>query len=128
MPSSKGIHRVLVADDEPQIGSFVKAALLQEGHFVTLCRDGVEVIKALESGKYSVMVLDNLMPRKTGVEVVLELRGAGDPIPAIIMSSYISDETRSACEPIERLTFLQKPFGIDELRIAIARVAGSVRI
>jgi DNA-binding response OmpR family regulator len=127
MPSSKGIYRVLVADDEPQIASLVKQTLLLDGHFVTVCHDGVEALKAVADAKYSAMVLDILMPRKTGVQVLLDLRNEGDDIPVVLMSSFISDDAKAACAGLERVAFLQKPFGITDLRNALESVAGTIK-
>jgi len=127
MPSSKGIYRVLVADDEPQIANLVKQALLLDGHFVTTCGDGVEALKAVGGARYSVLVLDILMPRKTGVQTLLDLREAGDEVPVVLMSSFISEEARTACEGLERVAFLQKPFGIQELRDVLRDVVGTVK-
>lgn len=127
MPSSKGIYRVLVADDEPQIASLVKQTLLLDGHFVTVCHDGAEALKAVRSAKYSALILDILMPRKTGVQVLLDLRNDGDDVPVVLMSSFISDDAKAACEGLERVAFLQKPFGISELRLALEGVAGTIR-
>lgn len=127
MPSSKGIYRVLVADDEPQIANLVKQALLLDGHYVTTCGDGAEALKALTTARYSVLVLDILMPRKTGVQTLLDLRNAGDDVPVVLMSSFISEDARAACAGLERVVFLQKPFGIQELRDALHGVAGTVK-
>ena len=127
MPSSKGIYRVLVADDEPQIASLIKQTLLLDGHFVTVCHDGLEALKAVGSAKYSALVLDILMPRKTGVQVLLDLRNDGDDVPVVLMSSFISDDAKAACEGLERVAFLQKPFGIGDLRSAIESVANAIK-
>jgi len=127
MPSSKGIYRVLVADDEPQIASLIKQTLNLDGHFVTVCNDGLEALKAVRAAKYSALVLDILMPRKTGVQVLLDLRNDGDEVPVVLMSSFISDDAKSACDGLERVAFLQKPFGISDLRAAIESVAGTIK-
>ena len=126
--STKGIRRVLVADDDPQIGAFVKAALQATGHYVTLCRNGADALKARANGSYSVLVLDNLMPTKTGLEVLRELREAGDDLPVVLMSSHHSDETRESCAALDRTFLLQKPFELSELHDAIERVVGRVNI
>jgi two-component system, OmpR family, copper resistance phosphate regulon response regulator CusR len=127
MASSKGIYRVLVADDEPQIASLVKQTLQLDGHFVTVCHDGVEVMKAFRAAKYSAIVLDILMPRKTGVQVLLDLRNDGEDVPVVLMSSFISDDAKNACAGLERVAFLQKPFGISDLRSALESVAGTIK-
>jgi DNA-binding response OmpR family regulator len=127
VPSSKGIHRILVADDDAQVASLVKQALLLDGHVVAVARDGAEALKAVAGAKFSALVLDILMPRKTGVQVLLELREADDDVPVVLMSSFISDDARNACEGLERVAFLQKPFGIDDLRVALESVVGTIK-
>lgn len=125
--SSKGIHRILIADDEPQILSLLKEALFQEGALVTLCRDGQAALEALEKNTYTVVVCDVMMPRKTGVEVVRELRDRKDETPFVLMSSYIGEDVFDACKGLGRLVFLQKPFTLAELRSAVDRATGKIR-
>lgn len=125
--SSKGIQRILVADDEPQILSLIKEALYQEGSFVTLCRDGMAALEALEKSTYTVIIIDIMMPRKTGVEVVQELRGRKDDTPVVLMSSFIGEDVYETCKGYGRLAFLPKPFTLAELRGAIDRASSKIR-
>jgi CheY-like chemotaxis protein len=124
---SKGIQRILVADDEPQILSLLREALFQEGSLITLCRDGQAVLDALEKNTYNVVVCDLMMPRKTGFETVRELRGRGDDTPFVLMSSYIGEEVYEACKGFGRIVYLQKPFTLAELRSSVERATGKIR-
>lgn len=129
MASTSGkIRRILVADDEPMLAGLVKAALEHDGCLVTVCRDGADALKARAAGSYSALILDNLMPRKTGLEVLRALREGGDDVPVVLMSSHFSDATREACAGLDRLSLLQKPFDLAELRDAVDRAVSRVKI
>ncbi len=125
--SSKGIQRLLIADDEPQILSLIKEALYQEGSLVTLCRDGLAALEALEKNTYTVAILDIMMPRRTGVEVVQELRARKDDTPVVLMSSFIGEDVYETCRGLGRIAFLPKPFTLAELRGAIDRASSKIR-
>ncbi len=125
--SSKGIQRVLVADDEPQILSLIREALHQEGFLATLCRDGQAALEAMEKHTYRAAILDVMMPRRTGLEVLRELRGRKDETPVVLMSSFIGEDVYEACQGLGRLAFLPKPFTLSELRSAIDRAVTEVR-
>ena len=127
MGSSKDILRVLVADDELQICSLIREALSQAGHYVDLCRDGEEVLRKIETGgKYGLLIIDVLMPHKTGVEVIHELRERGEGIPILLMSSFLSEEVLSSCSAVDRIAFLQKPFSLTDLRATVERLTRPV--
>ena len=128
MGTSKDILRVIVADDEPQIGTLVREALTQQGCYVEVCRDGEQVLRKLESGaKFGLLILDLLMPQKTGMEVIHELRGQGQNVPILLMSSYISEEVTLSCSQWDRIAFLQKPFSLSDLRTSVERLTKPVR-
>jgi DNA-binding response OmpR family regulator len=127
MGSSKDILRILVADDEIQICTLIREALTQTGHYVELCHDGEEVLRKLETGgKYGLLILDVLMPRKTGVEVIHELRIQGEGIPILLMSSFLSEEVLSSFSALDRIAFLQKPFSLTDLRATVDRLTRPV--
>jgi CheY-like chemotaxis protein len=121
MGSPREPRRILVADDEPQIGDLIRQALAPDGHPVDTVGDGQEVLDRLGSGRYALLILDVLMPRLTGVEVVHELRRRGDEIPVLLMSSLLSEDVLASCGDLPRLACLQKPFGLAELREAVRR-------
>jgi DNA-binding response OmpR family regulator len=117
--STRGVHRILVADDDPQILTLVREALAADGHFVALAPDGAEALRALEAAKFSLLVVDFQMPHKTGLDVLKTLRGRGAVTPVILMSSLLPDEARRLAAEDERLALLEKPFSIADLRSAV---------
>lgn len=127
MGSSKDILRVIVADDEVQICTLVRETLSQLGHYVEMCHDGEAVLRRLkEGGRYGLLILDVLMPHKSGVEVIHDLRGRGEGIPILLMSSFLSEEVLSSCSGLDRIAFLQKPFSLVDLRATVERLTRPV--
>ena len=127
MTADKSPLKCLVADDEPQIGALLRDVLTREGYETDVVTDGEAAARLLAVGDYALLVSDVLMPRKTGVELVHEIRARGLTLPVILMSSHLSEETLRSCGAVERIAFLQKPFAIGDLRHAIERAASRVR-
>lgn len=127
MTRTKAPVRCLVADDEPQIGTLVRDALARHGYAADVVTDGEAAARKLAEQPYDLVVTDVMMPRKTGVELVREMRTRGQEIPTILMSSFLSEEVLRSCGRLEHIAFLQKPFSLDELRRAIDRAISSVR-
>lgn len=122
MASTKGIHRVLVADDDPQIAALLREALTADGHFVVVTRDGGEALRTFETQRFSLLVVDFQMPVKSGVQVIQELRARGVAVPALLVSSHVPDEVRQALAADDRVLVLDKPFSLAELRGAVEKL------
>lgn len=86
MGTSKGIHRILVADDEPTVCTLVKEALERQRHFVQVCETGEEVRQRLDKGRYSLLILDVFMPGFNGFQLAKLIRARGIVKPIILMS------------------------------------------
>jgi DNA-binding response OmpR family regulator len=127
MASSRDPGRVLIADDEPQIGTLLREVLTRQGYAVETCRDGEAALEKFRHGGISLLILDVVMPHKTGIEVIHELRAQGEMVPILLMSSFLTDEVLESCKGIEHLAFLQKPFSLYELGSTIERLLRAVR-
>jgi DNA-binding response OmpR family regulator len=127
MAVAKSQLKCLVADDEPQIGALLRDVLVQQGYQTDVVTDGEAASRKLSEGGYTLLVTDVMMPHKTGVELVHEIRARGLTLPVILMSSHLSEEILVSCSAVERLAFLQKPFALSDLRQAIERAGASVR-
>src|SRR5688500_6261262 len=119
--------KCLVADDEPQIGSLLHDALAQQGYVADVVTDGDTASRKLAEHEYALLVADVMMPIKTGVELVRELRARGRETPVVLMSSFLSEEALAACSKLEHIAFLQKPFSLSDLRRAVERANSSIR-
>lgn len=119
--------KALVADDEPQIGSLLRDALARQGYVTDIVGDGDTAARKLAEQDYALVISDVLMPFKSGVELIRELRARGRETPMVLMSSFLSEEVLNACSKLEHLAFLQKPFSLTDLRRAVERANSSIR-
>jgi DNA-binding response OmpR family regulator len=113
--------RCLVADDDPQIGLLLSQALARDGYVADVVTDGDAAARKLAEQSYALAVFDVLMPRKSGVELIREMRARGVDTPTVLMGAALSDEIVAACRHIARMAFLQKPFSLEDLRRAVKK-------
>jgi len=116
--------RVLVAEDKPRMARFLQRALQGEGYSVQLAFDGEEALSMGLSGGVDLMVLDVMLPRRDGFDVIRNLRAAKQMLPTLILSAR---DTR--CDIVRGLDsgaddYLTKPFALDEM---LARVRALTR-
>ena len=115
--------RILVIDDDQQLGSAVRRALAYDGYQVTLARDGTEGLRQAREQAPDLVVLDILMPGLDGLEVCRRLR-AGDDIPILMLTAR--DDVADRVQGLDAGAddYLVKPFAVDEL---LARVRALLR-
>lgn len=111
--------RILVAEDETRISSFVEKGLRAAGFAVTTASDGRTALVEAQSGQYALMILDIGLPGLSGFDILETLRGEGNGIAVIILTAR-----DSAADTVRGLEggandYMSKPFRFDEL---LARV------
>ncbi len=91
-PASKGT--ILVADDDPDIVAIAKTTLEEAGYVVQTAYNGLEVFSRLEEQKPDLIILDIMMPRMDGLEVLERLRGTTETssIPVILLTAKVQQE------------------------------------
>lgn len=118
--------RVLIADDSETILLLLRTRLEMEGYEVAAASDGREVLGQLArggpAGQPDLMLLDAMMPGKSGLDVLAELRAAGSDIPVVIVSAHGERSRLQAPDGIEADAYLGKPIDFDELLAQIARL------
>lgn len=119
--------RVLVADDEPHIGRIIKMKLEAGPFDVTLAYDGREATDALVAmdPQFDLIVLDLMMPEKSGLDVLRMLRNElRSDAPAIILTAAGQDEQERAALDTGANAFVTKPFSPKKLYALVARLTG----
>lgn len=111
--------RILVAEDEPRIASFVKKGLVAAGFEVTVVADGIGVRDHARTGGFDLMVLDIGLPGMDGFDVLRLLRASGSTIPVIILTARDSVHDTVAGLTGGADDYMAKPFQFEEL---LARV------
>jgi two-component system KDP operon response regulator KdpE len=113
--------RILVVDDEPQIGRMLKTVLGAHGHTVQVVEDGLTAVAQATSWAPEVIVLDLGLPGLDGLEVIRRVR-ARSRVPIIVLTVRDAEQDKVAALDLGADDYLTKPFGMDEL-LARLRVA-----
>ena len=114
-------HKILVIDDSRVIRMRVRDMLPQGNFEVIEATDGVEGMDAIRGQKPNLIMLDFLLPRKSGWEVFQEIQASPElqKIPLVLMSGRREEVTEKIQGPFEYFEFIQKPFEQKELIEAI---------
>jgi DNA-binding response OmpR family regulator len=78
---------ILVAEDEANMAALLRQGLEEHHHRVTIARDGLEAISALETSAFDAAVVDVMMPALDGIEVARRTRAAGNQIPILMLTA-----------------------------------------
>ena len=119
-----GGRTVLLVEDEPTLRELVAAVLRDEGYAVVEVRDGLQAIQAVEQQAISgerpnVILLDMMLPRVDGLEVLHHLSQRGADMPVVAMSA--SPYHLAAAAAAGATTTLGKPFELDDLLAVVDR-------
>ena len=113
--------RILIAEDEPRIASFVSKGLSSNGYAVSVVEDGVSAYDYASTGEFDLIILDIGLPGMDGFEVLRKLRAAGSGIAVIILTARDSlQDTVSGLEGGAD-DYMPKPFRFEELLARVRR-------
>ena len=117
---------VLLVDDDKIVLSITGMLLAELGFTVLKARDGIEAVEIFLQHKddVSFVLSDVSMPRMNGWEVLTSLRHITPGLPVILTSGYTEEQVMEEARPDRPQAFLAKPYGIEELEIAICRALG----
>lgn len=107
--------RILLAEDDPQLGDGLMVGLRQAGHAVDWVRDGVAAELALKSEPFDLLLLDLGLPRLDGVTVLRQLRARGQTLPVLILTARDAVNDKVAGLDAGADDYLVKPVDLDEL-------------
>ena len=113
--------RILVVEDEKHLNRIISEAVEDEGYSVDSCYNGLEALEYLECADYDVIILDIMMPKMNGLELVRRLRDRGESTPVLFLTAR--DAVADRVEGLESGGdyYLTKPFDFQEL-MAVVRV------
>jgi two-component system, OmpR family, alkaline phosphatase synthesis response regulator PhoP len=116
--------KILVVDDEPHILEVVRAYLVREGHEVSTAADGEAAIERVRAELPDLVVLDLMLPRRSGFDVLRELRAGGSKAAVIMLTARDDVIDRVAGLEMGADDYVTKPF---EPRELVARVGAVLR-
>jgi two-component system copper resistance phosphate regulon response regulator CusR len=116
--------RILLVEDERSAARMIAKGLREHGHAVDTAMDGSSAIRQATAVTYDVVVLDILLPIKSGLDVCRELRSSGHAVPVLMLTARDAVEDRIAGLDAGADDYLTKPFHFGEL---LARVRALTR-
>lgn len=117
--------RALVVEDEPRLAENIASGLMRCGGFaVDVALDGQEGLQSAEASVYDLIVLDLMLPRLTGEQILKRLRAAGSSCPILVLTAKSGKEDLIAALNLGADDYLAKPFDMGEL---VARAKSIIR-
>ncbi|HEY5976623.1 MAG TPA: response regulator [Solirubrobacterales bacterium] len=119
--------RLLIADDSETILLLLQTRLEMEGYEVETAVDGQEVMDAIhaEGVEHDLLLLDAMMPRKSGIEALRELRAEGVETPVLIVSAHQDAGDAGSPTELEVSGYVTKPIDFDRLFSSIKDLTAS---
>jgi heavy metal response regulator len=116
--------RILVVEDEKKVATFIKKGLEEENYAVDIAYDGEEGLALAQMNEYDVILLDIMLPKLDGREVLRRIRGNGSSVPILILTAKDSVEDIVSGLDSGSDDYLTKPFSFAEL---VARIRALLR-
>ena len=116
--------RLLFAEDDRDIAKAVQTLLMRSGYSVDVVHNGQDAIDYIEAGDYDGVILDWMMPKLSGIEVLSQMRSEGFSTPVLILTARDAVEDRVEGLDTGADDYLSKPFAASEL---LARVRAMLR-
>jgi len=116
--------KILIVEDEPKTGDYLKQGLCETGFVVDLVRDGLDGVHQALTDNYDLIVLDVMLPKLDGWQVLQRIRQAGKHMPVLFLTARDQIEDRVKGLELGADDYLVKPFAFSEL---LARVRTLLR-
>ncbi len=116
--------RILVVEDDKKVASFLEKGLREEGYAVDVAHDGTDGLMKAHVHEYDLLLLDIMLPGKSGLEIVRDLRSKERTVPVLMLTARDDQEDVVVGLDAGADDYLTKPFGFDEL---LARIRALLR-
>jgi CheY-like chemotaxis protein len=115
-------RRILVVDDESLVADAVRMLLEYDGHAVETASNGEEALTLFEKAKFDVVITDYEMPGMKGDQLALTIKARAPNQPVVMITAY-AEKLASSGNPLTGIDcVISKPFKLEDLRAAIAKV------
>jgi DNA-binding NtrC family response regulator len=114
--------RILIIDDDPAICEYMQTLLEKDGFVVKTLSDPTLAEQEVRQGEYHVIILDLMMPKMDGIEVLRRIRAIDTDIAVVIFTAHPNLDTAVASMKLDAVDYIKKPFNVDEFREVLSRV------
>ncbi len=119
--------KVLLAEDDKNLGTVLKSYLDVKGYETTLCVNGQEAINAFDKGYFAFCIVDVMMPVKDGFTLVKEIREKDKTIPILFLTAKSMQEDKLQGFSLGADDYLTKPFSMEELLVRMQAILRRAR-
>lgn len=120
--------RILIIEDSVRLADTIADALHNENYIVDIANDGLQGYENAASGIYDMLILDLMLPKMNGYEVLSSLRKDGNDVPVLILSARTELDDKIQGFTVGADDYVTKPFEIQELLMRIRRSAADASI
>ena len=120
--------RTLIVDDDKITADILKDFLSDKGRSVDVCHDGLEAIESLEKKVYDLIIVDLVMPKAGGLEVLKHAKRVNPDVIVIIITGYASVETAIRAIKEGAYDYIRKPFKLEEIKIAVENATDRIKL
>jgi two-component system, OmpR family, response regulator len=114
--------RILIVDDDRAICDYMQTLLERDGYEVKTLADPLVVEDEVRTGGYHLIILDLMMPKLDGIEVLKRIRKVDNDIAVVIFTGFPNLESAVASMKLDAVDYIKKPFNVDEFREVLSRV------
>ncbi len=114
--------RVLIVEDDPNLGQILSEYLALKGFETTLCKDGEEGFETFKKDYFDLCILDIMMPKKDGFTLAQEIRSRNKQIPIIFLTAKSMKEDTIRGLKMGADDYMTKPFSMEELLLRIKAI------
>ncbi len=114
--------KILIVDDDRAICEYMQTLLERDGFSVKAVSDPTFVEDEIRQGGYHLIILDLMMPKLDGIEVLRRIRKLDTDIAVVIFTGFPNLESAVASMKLDAVDYLKKPFNVDEFREVITRI------
>ena len=122
MPIEVPSVRILIVDDDKAICDYMQTLVEKDGFTVKTMSDPTLVEDEVRQGEYHVLILDVMMPKLDGIEVLKRVRAVDSDVAVIMFTAHPNLDTAVASMKLDAVDYIKKPFNVDEFREVLARV------
>jgi len=123
MEPVKGKKNILVVEDEPVVLEMIERGLKRAGYSISTASNGMEAIKAIESGVFDLLITDIVIPFVSGVGIITAFKKKHPDKPVIATTGFGQEPMEAAIEKKADLV-IGKPFKMSDLKIHIENLFG----
>ncbi|MDD5306266.1 MAG: response regulator [Deltaproteobacteria bacterium] len=113
---------ILIVDDDREICEYMETFLTRDGYMVKAVNVPEDALEEVQTGQYHLVILDLMMPKMDGIELLGQIRKIDSDLAVIIFTGYPSLETAVASMKLDVVDYVKKPFNPEEFREVLDRV------